>query len=741
MFLHKVQLMVIIASMVLIPLVYWHGVFFPHTFIKTVTLYTLVELAVFGWLLLMLFREEYRLRFSPLTAAIAGFLFISSLAAFFGVDGSKSVWSDYERMFGIVTWFHLGAFFLVLSSIVRKKRDWDLLFGAVVGTAAFVGLIAIWQGFTSDDLSISTIGNAAYLSSYLVPAFFLALFLVIREGHASLWAWLYGICAIVIVLALPFTEARAGVVGLGAGIFISLMLFLFWGDRQGTSFSIAHATLKRAAYGILAVGVASAAVLLFAPEFSKTFLPEPLHSLFDFNVQERTASGRFLVWRVAWEGWKERPLAGWGPENFNILFNEKYDPELYRFEPWFDRAHNFVFDIGSTSGFAGLLAYIGMFGTAFFMAVRQWRSNTMPLYTFAMVCSVLGAHLTQNLFTFDTLSSFLLVCFVFGYVAAHYAHNSPSHPARVGFGTQKKGRAVFAAGLGAVILAAVWYMAVAKPVFANVAAHQGWELLRTGGGDDAAMAQFEKSISYNTPYSNDARRFAAEYVFEFLKQGGSRPDASLRRLTEYAIEKMSESIADEPKNVKWVMYRGELYSIMAQKFDSAFAVRAYEDFSRARAMSPGRPHVYLQLAQVFKMQGDMDAAWRAIDYVIDAIPDFVFGHLNAAVLAIETNNGIREKQEVTWLLENEELDNSAIRDAYFKKERYGEALAVQEDIVAQYERGAYAPASRAVEYARLAALYQLAGDIEKARVAVLTVLKLDPARKSEVEAFLKTLAH
>lgn len=736
----KVQLMVITASVVLIPLVYWHGVFFPYTFIKTIIFYTLVEFAVFGWLLLALFREEYRPRFSPLAAAIAGFLFISSLVAFVGVDGSKSVWSDYERMFGIVTLFHMGAFVLVLSSVVRKKRDWDWLFGAVVGTAAFVGLIATWQGFTSDDLSISTIGNAAYVSSYLVPAFFLALFLVVREERASLRAWLYGICAMLIVLALPFTEARAGVVGLGAGIFISLILFLFWGDRQGTSFSIAHATLKRVTYGILTVGIVSGAVLLFAPESSKKFLPERLQSLFDFNVQERTASGRLLVWRVAWDGWKERPLAGWGPENFNILFNKKYDPELYQLEPWFDRAHNFVFDIGSTSGFAGLLTYVGIFGAALFMAARQWKSGAMPLYTFVMVCSVLGAHLTQNLFTFDTVSSFLLICFVFGYVAAHCAHDSPSHPARVVFGVQK-GRAVFAVGLGAVMLAAVWYVAVAKPVFANVAAHRGWELLRTGGGDNAALAQFEKSVSYNTPYSNDARRFIAEYVFEFLKQGGSRPNASLRRLTEYAIEKMGENIADEPENVKWVMYRGELYSIMAQKFDSAFAARAYEDFLRARDMSPGRPQVYLELAQVFKMQGDTDAAWLNIDHVITMIPNFVFGHLNAAVLAIETNNGIREKQEVTWLLDNKELDNGALRDAYLKKERYGEASAVQEDIVAQYEREAYTDSIQALEYARLAALYQLAGDIEKARVAALTVLKFDTARKSEVEVFLKTLEY
>jgi len=43
---------------------------------------------------------------------------------------------------------------------------------------------------------------------------------------------------------------------------------------------------------------------------------------------------------MAWEGVKEKPLLGWGQENFNLVFNKYYEPSLYGQEVWFDRVHN-----------------------------------------------------------------------------------------------------------------------------------------------------------------------------------------------------------------------------------------------------------------------------------------------------------------------------------------------------------------------------------------------------------------
>lgn len=755
--LHRIIRWIIIVLFVSVPLVSWQGVFFPYTFIKTIVFSLLVELAFLLWVILMCFKPEYRPRISPLTIAISVFLVVLGIASFLGVDVSKSIWSDSERMFGFVTWLHLGALFLLLSATVRYEREWNMILHAVVGTAVIVAFYAIWQGFTTTDLAVSTIGNAAHLSSYLVPVFFLALLLLFQERRFGVLAGVYGISAFFIVSALPFTEARAGMVGLGGGVFISLIVFLFWGDNQGSVLSVPHTMLKRIAGVLLMLGVVSAGILFLAPAFSKMVVPAGFQALLDFDIAERTASGRLLVWRVAWEGWRDRFFFGWGPENFNILFTAHYIPELYQLEPWFDRAHNVVFDAGSTYGIIGLLAYVSMFGATLYVVMRRWKKGDMPFWSMNMLVAFLGAYFMQNMFTFDTLAPVLTVLFVMGYIV-HKSHGTSGNVLEKSLAERSEGnpRAFFKhvpggscnlrlwVGVSATVFLAMGFVAytvVFKPYLANAAAHKGWELLRTGAGDEAALAAFEKSISYGTHYSIDTRRFAAEYVFEFLKQGGERSGASLRRLLEYAIEKMDENIAVEPHHVKWIVYRGELYAIRAQKFDASFAKQAEQDFLRAKELSPGRLHIYLQLAGVRKMQGDSKTSWEYLDYVIKTAPEFLFGHLHALVLAIETGNREREEVEIVWFRAYDSFRYEAVRDAYYMQKRFLEAVNIQEELVERVESDpiTFTSQRRAVYYKRLAALYEKAGEIEKARSAAMKVLELDPSQKREVEAFLKIL--
>ena len=729
------KLIIITASTVLIPLVYWHGVFFPYTFIKTLVFYVLTEAAFALWLVLAVARKEYHPRWSPGMSAMMLFLISMGIASVMGVDVSKSMWSDYERMFGFITWAHAAVFVFVLSQVVRKEQEWDWIFKVAVSTAVGVAAYAAWQWFTTSDLSISTVGNAAYLSSYLVPLFFITCMLAFSKERFIKSVWLYAAALLLFLIALVGTQARAGVVGLAGGLGIGALLFLFLAPVEGHALSLSHRLLKRFVAALSVLGILAILTIAVFPEQTSILLPSQLGQLRDFNIQEGTASGRIQVWQVAWEGAQDHILFGWGPENFAILFNTYYKPGLYIVEPWFDRAHNFLFDYGATMGIAGLVAYMGMFGTACYMAVRKWRQGVLPFWHMAMICSLVGAHLMQNLFTFDTISSLMVLLVVFGYSNARSGVETIE--TRRSEKNIQSGRVLVASAVVVLTMGVGGYFLVARPYLANASAYQGWEVLRMGGGDEAAIAQFEKSISYHTAYSVDARRFVAEYVFEFLKQGGKRPDTSLKRLMNYAIEKMTENMAAEPENVKWVMYRGELYSLFAQKFDPSFAKAAEEDFLRARDMSPGRPQIYLELAQARKIQGDTNTAREYIDYVTRTAPNFFFGHLNALILAIETGNTIRESEEYAWLGNEDGLRNEAIRDAYFKAKRYQDAAAIQELIIpfADKQPNQY----RAVLYAHLAALYRFAGEMEKARAAAHTVLALDPAKKDEVEAFLQTL--
>ena len=68
-----------------------------------------------------------------------------------------------------------------------------------------------------------------------------------------------------------------------------------------------------------------------------------------------------MIWQMSWEGFKERPIFGWGQENFLYVFAKHYNPKMWNQEPWFDRSHDVFFDWLVAGGAVGLLTYLSMF--------------------------------------------------------------------------------------------------------------------------------------------------------------------------------------------------------------------------------------------------------------------------------------------------------------------------------------------------------------------------------------------
>lgn len=83
---------------------------------------------------------------------------------------------------------------------------------------------------------------------------------------------------------------------------------------------------------------------------------------------------RIAIWSIGLQGFNERPLTGWGWENFNVVFNKFVDPtasKVFFTEPWFDRSHNQIIDIMTLSGVIGSAAYILMWCIIFFLYTKS----------------------------------------------------------------------------------------------------------------------------------------------------------------------------------------------------------------------------------------------------------------------------------------------------------------------------------------------------------------------------------
>src|SRR4030042_6990554 len=120
--------------------------FFPFVGVKSIYFMGLVEIILLAWLIMAIFNKKDRPRWNILLAALALFLLVQIISSALGVDFIRSFWSKYERMAGLLMQFHLFAFFLVVSSVFKKKAEWLRILGGSVSAAILMSFLSLLAG-------------------------------------------------------------------------------------------------------------------------------------------------------------------------------------------------------------------------------------------------------------------------------------------------------------------------------------------------------------------------------------------------------------------------------------------------------------------------------------------------------------------------------------------------------------------------------------------------------------------
>jgi O-antigen ligase/tetratricopeptide (TPR) repeat protein len=709
-------------------------VFFASTFIKTIFFLTVIEVAVLLWLSGGFYMNLGVTRKSLVGKMVLCFFAILLLSALVGVDFYQSVWSNYERMMGLWTLAHIFFFYLLLVTVYLSGDEWKRLFYISTVSASIVSIIGIGEAIAGPaSIRIeSTINNSAFLASYLLLSFFISLRCFTESFKIRTSRILFGISSFVIFTAMLLTGTRGAFLGWIFGVSCIVGLFIMFGPRD-----LKYKKMRTA----LVVGVVIVfGFIIFGLLAQKTTLVSslgPLKRLTAISFTDKAFQGRILAWRVSLVGWKERPFFGWGVENYNLLFNSHYDQKLIDYEPWFDRAHNFIFDIGSTSGILGLAAYVGMFVFGLLSLFRLKKVGKISFWTFATFSAALGAHLVQNLLVFDAISSFILLILIFAFIHASEIDSTHTKKNKI---IPNKPLVVI---IGCVIFIPVFYIGVWGPFWENRIGKLGYDAFAEEGNFNKGEKLIEQALAYNTYGNVDVRRSVAEYFFEFIKRGGQVDKVGKKYMIDYAAQKMEENIKEKPMDVKWYMYQGQLYNIAASSLDEnkkEYAAKAEKRFLEAKNLSPNRLQIYLEIAQARKIQGNKEGVWEAIGWAEVLLPDNGLIHINALTHAVALGELAREKAELPWLTSAPIEQLYAIRDAYVGNGRFLEAAGVQKLAIDSKEKDPlYDRKLLAEEYKNLAVFYKESGNIKDARNAALRVIDLDPTRRAAAEAFLRSL--
>ena len=359
----------------------------------------------------------------PLLLPVALLAAAYAISTIFSVSPYVSWWGSYHRLQGAYTFASYLIIAILTAAHLRQSAQLRRLQHTIILTSLPIVIYGLIQHFEKDPLSwgedvtvriAANAGNAIFLASYLIMAFFLTLeravssFVFLLQGGTqaadeaqpdvdagipppehSLAGILAGGCYLFVLviqlLAIFWTQSRGPWLGLASGIYIFVLLLL-------TGVRPRNYRALTAVWVGLGVAVTVLLVLLNTTALGAGFRQVPVWGRLTTMLDSSSGTGRVRV--LIWEGVAElvspheplnfpdgkadainplRPLIGYGPEAMWMAFNRFYSPELAQWEarnrtP--DRSHNETWDSLAMTGVLGFLANSLLFLSIFFWALR-----------------------------------------------------------------------------------------------------------------------------------------------------------------------------------------------------------------------------------------------------------------------------------------------------------------------------------------------------------------------------------
>lgn len=179
------------------PLLIHNQFFFPFIGPRNIFFRIAVEMIFFAWLILIQINPSFKpnwKHWDKLVWLVIAFFIINVISTIFGIGQYRSFWSNYERMGGLFHFGHLLAFFLVLISVFKRKKDWHNFLAFSIFISTLMSLLAFAQWLQVPFLLSSsggarltgTAGNPTFLAAYLIFNLFFVLYFWAKESRFSI---------------------------------------------------------------------------------------------------------------------------------------------------------------------------------------------------------------------------------------------------------------------------------------------------------------------------------------------------------------------------------------------------------------------------------------------------------------------------------------------------------------------------------------------------------------------------
>lgn len=241
----------------------------------------------------------------------------------------------------------------------------------------------------------------------------------ISSGAAASWIdrSFWGVAIVVNLWALGLTGARGAALGFVAGLGVVALAYL-WLARSRWIRLVATGGVVL----MFLVAAGGTFFMLYGDRlgFERSDDVERGSTLFERLLDPSANYGvrtRIAAWEAGWKGFLDRPLLGWGPENYIVPFG-RHATGLGAKMKIHDHAHNKVVEELVTRGLLGLLSYLAIWTAllwVFIRAVKRMEPGDRALTIF--IGGALAGYFAQNLTSIDAAASLLQWSILLAFVA------------------------------------------------------------------------------------------------------------------------------------------------------------------------------------------------------------------------------------------------------------------------------------------------------------------------------------
>ena len=307
-----------------------------------------------------------------------------------------------------------------------------------------------------------------------------------------------------------------------------------------------------------------------------------------------TLGNRLRNWDAGLRAFAERPLLGWGPDNYFVASAHHLSTPRGRAKVQ-DHAHNLFIEEAAGKGAVGLAAWLALWGATALVALRAARRLADPrgraLAVFAG--AVLAGWFVQAQSAFYTAESWLQHMLLLAFLARLEARMRAGRAARAAFrlpgrrllDTARASLAGIAPHLRATAGAAALGIAGVS-IAASVAIHAGATAMWRADHGGPFIAEIERAIGAFAPLANGPRIVLFNNLALNWDVLAEHQAEEAGRLLALADGEAAAALAAEPES--WVLHHAlaRLYlEVAATRPD--YAARAERHLARSRVLAPG----------------------------------------------------------------------------------------------------------------------------------------------------------